>query len=141
MEMPDEIYDQLNEHCERGEALLAKGDADAALEQYQAAEALIPSPKLSWEAALWVYAAIGDAWFAKQDFDRARQAFSNAVLCPDGLGNPFIHLRLGQCQFEENNLDKAADELTRAYMAEGLAIFEDENPKYLAFLRTRIDLT
>ncbi|MEW4453811.1 hypothetical protein AB1L30_14145 [Bremerella sp. JC817] len=141
MEMPDEIYDQLNEHCERGEALLAEGDADAALEQYMAAEALIPSPKLNWEAALWVYAAIGDAWFAKQDFDRARQAFSNAVLCPDGLGNPFIHLRLGQCQFEANNLDKAADELTRAYMAEGLAIFDEDDPKYLAFLRTRIDLT
>lgn len=58
--------------------------------------------------------------------------------CPGAIGNPFLHLRLGQCQLELGNNDQAADELTRAYMAEGTTIFQDEDPKYLAFLKTQL---
>jgi hypothetical protein len=53
-------------------------------------------------------------------------------------GNPFLHLRLGQCRFELGDLDRAADELARAYMGDGEDVFEDEAPKYLAFLKTRL---
>jgi hypothetical protein len=35
-------------------------------------------------------------------------------------------------------MDRAADELTRAYRNDGLEIFEDEEEKYLMFLKTRI---
>jgi hypothetical protein len=57
---------------------------------------------------------------------------------PDALGNPFLHLRLGQCRFELGDLDRAADELARAYMADGEDVFDGEDPKYLAFLKTRL---
>jgi hypothetical protein len=36
--------------------------------------------------------------------------------------------------------DRAADELMRAYMGGGPDIFDEDDPKYLAFLRTRADL-
>ena len=54
--------------------------------------------------------------------------------CPDAIGNPFIHLRLGQTQFELGNKDRAADELMRAYMGAGAEIFVGEAPKYLQYL-------
>ena len=54
------------------------------------------------------------------------------------IGNPFLHLRLGQCHFELGNLDGAADELARAYMSAGDEIFVGAD-KYFAFLKTRLE--
>lgn len=58
----------------------------------------------------------------------------------EGLGNPYIHLRLGQLYYEQENFDKAVDELTRAYMGGGLDIFIEDDPKYLDFLETKIKI-
>jgi hypothetical protein len=52
-----------------------------------------------------------------------------------------VHLNKGICHFELNQLDQAADALTRAYMLEGEKIFADQNLKYLDFLKTKIELT
>ena len=46
-------------------------------------------------------------------------------------------MRLGQCHFELGELDRAADELMRAYMGAGSDIFKDQDPKYIEFLNTR----
>lgn len=73
-------------------------------------------------------------------YDRAFKCFHNAVQCPDGLGNPYIHLRLGQTAFELGDHSRAADELIRAYMGGGPDIFEEDDAKYLAFLGARADL-
>ena len=51
--------------------------------------------------------------------DPLRQARKSAVIF--ALGNGFIHLRLGQTLFELKQPDRAADELARAYMADGQA--------------------
>lgn len=63
-----------------------------------------------------------------------------AVTGPDGLGNPFIHLRLGQCALELGDEDQAKDELIRAYMGDGPGIFEEEEPKYFEFLKRFADI-
>ncbi len=60
-----------------------------------------------------------------------------ATTCPDAIGNPFLHLRLGQCQFELADLDKASDELIRAYMGAGKDIFSQDDAKYFKFLTTQ----
>ena len=70
------------------------------------------------------------------NYEEAREAFRDVMYCPGAIGNPFIHLRLGQVQFELGNLNRAGDELARAYMGKGEEIFEDEDPKYLAFVKT-----
>jgi tetratricopeptide (TPR) repeat protein len=136
--LPPEIRERLDMLCSNGDDLLDAGDLDAALCAYRAAEELIPEPKEDWEAATWIYTAIGDTLFYKGVFRESLQAFQVAIRSPDGLGNPYIHLRLGQCQFELGNLERAADELTRAYMGEGKKIFEGEDLKYFEFLATRI---
>jgi len=45
--------------------------------------------------------------------------------CPGAIGNPFIHFRHGQCQFELGDLERAADELMRAYLGTGRKIFDE----------------
>lgn len=100
----------------------------------------IPEPKFDYSESMWLFATLADVYFLCENWDQAAETFQEALQCPEGLGNAFIHLRLGQCFFEMNQLDKAADELARAYMAQGHEIFDDEDEKYLDFLSTRMKL-
>lgn len=61
-----------------------------------------------------------------------------SLKCPDGLGNPFIQLRLGECFFELGNITKAKEHLLKAYMIEGEEIFEDEPQKYMNLISKNI---
>lgn len=136
-ELPDDIHDRIRVLCEEGDYLAETGDYPAALERYWAAWDSLPEPQTDWEAATWILTAIGDANFLGEDFTAGRDNLSFAMRCPNAIGNPFVHLRLGQCQFELGDLDRAADELARAYMGAGADIFKDEG-KYFAFLQTRL---
>ena len=138
--LSDADYAKIKAYCAQGDNLADNEQYPEALEKYWAAFDLIPDPKEDWEATLWVLVAIGDANFLNQDFEAGRDNLSNAMHCPGAIGNPFIHMRLGQCQFELGNLDKAADEFTRAYALKEDEIFDQEDDKYLAFLKTRIAL-
>ncbi len=134
----DLLHRKITAHCEEGNALMDDDDLEGAIECYQDALALVPEPKTDWQAGTWLFTAIGDCEFLLGAFAAAREALQQAVLSPDGLGNPFIHLRLGQAHFELGNLDKSADELARAYMDAGPEIFDGEHPKYWAFMQTKL---
>ena len=121
-----------------GDSLVKRQEFEKAFACYRDALNLVPDPAEEWEATTWILAAIGDLYFLQRKVDKALSAFEDAVQCPGGLGNPFIHLRLGQCYFDLGKLDRAADELTRAYMGAGREILETENGKYLQFLETRL---
>lgn len=136
-ELSDEAHERIQDLCKQGDVLADADQYPAALQLYWAAWDLLPEPQTDWEAAIWILAAIGDANFLGGDYAAGRDNLSLAMHCPDAVGNPFLHLRLGQCQFELGDLDRAADELTRAYMGAGAEIFERED-KYFAFLKTRI---
>jgi tetratricopeptide (TPR) repeat protein len=122
----------------QGDARLQAGSLQAALDTYDRALALVPGDKTHWEASTWIFAAKGDAFFAARRWHAALECFRSALACPGGFGNPFIHLRLGQCCLEMGDDERAADELTRAYALEGDAIFAADGARYLAFLKTRI---
>jgi len=139
-ELPAAVHDRIQALCSKGDALAGKGNYPAALKEYWGAWDLLPIPQTDWEAATWILAAIGDANFLGHDFPAGRDNLSMAMRCPGAVGNPFLHLRLGQCEYEQGHLDRAADELTRAYMGAGEEIFADAQ-KYFAFLKTRIKLT
>lgn len=138
-ELPDDVYDEITALCKRGDEFVRKGEQREAYACYTAAWELIPEPKIEWEASTWVLAAMGDVLFARSQFEDARNLFLRAVQCPGGLGNPYIHLRIGQCQFENGNIAGASENLTRAYMGGGPELFEQEHPKYLAHLRTILE--
>ena len=102
--------------------------------------ALVPEPKSDWEASVWIFTAIGDSYFYKKDYKKAADALFNAYNGPGATENPFINLRLGQSLFELDELGKAEDHLLRAYMLDGLKIFDSENKKYLTHMRQKFDL-
>lgn len=136
-ELTDSIHDEIKRLCAAGDAHAERQAYANALASYWAAWDLLPVPKSDWEAATWILVAIGDANCLGGDYVAGRDNLSNAMHCPGGLGNPFIHFRLGQCQFELGNLDRAADELMRAYMGAGREIFDRHDPKYFQFLQSR----
>ena len=135
--MPD-ISDELQTEIDR---LCAQGDGHAdgarfadALGAYWAAWDLLPEPKLGCAAATWILAAVGDANFLGGDFLAGRDNLSTVMHCPGAIGIAFLHLRLGQCQYELGDHPRALDELLRAYLGGGAGLFADEDPKYLACL-------
>jgi len=135
--MDDITHQQVTALSKQGAILHEKENYAGALKKYWKAWELLPEPKIELEAAAWILSAIGDANFFEQNFQAGKDNLTRAMMCPGALGNPFIHLRLGQCQFELGNLDSAADELLRAFMGTGKQIFDDEEPKYFEFLKTR----
>lgn len=138
--LPSILHEPIEALCEDGDKQFERGDYHAALKKYQEAESLLPSDRERWEATAWVMAAIGDARFFLGDVESAAEAFATALRCPNGLGNAFIHLRLGQCELELMRPERALEQLAEAYRHGGTEIFEDEDEKYLAFLKSRIDL-
>ena len=136
-ELSDEIHSEIQRYCAAGDDLAKARKFSEALPSYWAAWDLLPEPKVDWTAATWILAAIGDANFLLGDYVAGRDNLSQAMHCPDAIGNPFLHMRLGQCQLELKEFDRAADELMRAYMGAGQDIFKDEDPMYLDFLKTK----
>lgn len=137
-ELPVEIYAEVTRLSAVGDQLAGATKYQDAIATYWKAWDLLPEPKLEWGAALWILAAIGDANFLNKDYVACRDNLSSAMAAPDAIGNPFLHMRLGQCQFELGNMDRAADELARAYLQQGKAIFKHDDPKYLAFVKSKL---
>jgi tetratricopeptide (TPR) repeat protein len=137
LELAEEVHEAIKSYCERGDALAENKQYEAAIREYNQAWALIPSPKNVWKAATWVLAAIVDAAYLGGFEVTARKAIEYAMTCPGAIGNPFLHLRFGQILFDEEEADQAADELMRAYMGGGAEIFENEDEKYLNFLKEK----
>lgn len=140
MQLSDFTHSAIQALCRQGDDLAKAGDPETAKQKYLAALRLLPEDPREWEAATWIYAALGDVHFNLKNFEKSFKCFFNAVQCPQGLGNPYIHLRLGQLHYEREELEKAADELVRAYMGGGMEIFMEDDPKYLEFLETRIEI-
>lgn len=136
-ELDEVTHAALLEAAAEGDAHAAAGRYRDAVVTYNKGWELIPAPKTDWEASTWILAAIADAAFRGRLFKSARQALDYAMRCPDAIGNAFLHLRRGQVLFEQGELDGAADELIRAYMAGGPELFDEEPAKYLEFLGTR----
>ena len=135
LEMEAGLHQRITEICERGNEHYHADRHEEAIEEYERALALVPEPWEDWEAATWVLTALGDCHYLLDNHGEALDFLSHAVRCPGGLGNPFIHLRLGEVRYELGHEDRASDELARAYMGGGPEIFETEDPKYITFLR------
>lgn len=135
-ELPDELHQQITILSQEGDEFAESGNYATALKKYWEAWDHLPEPQSDWEAATWLLGAIGDANFLGGEFEAGRDNLSNAMHCPGAIGNPFLHLRLGQCQLELGNHERAADELTRAFMGGGSQILDCEDPKYFDFLKT-----
>lgn len=139
-ELPADIHTQVQALCSDGDQLADARRFEEAVASYNEAWKMVPDPKNRWNASTWIMAAIGDACFLGGYATSALEALRYAMNCPGGVGNPFLHLRLGQVLFDRGEIDEAADELARAYMGGGHNLFAEQDDRYLAFLETRINL-
>ena len=130
----EDVYDEIKQKCARGNELADSEKYQEALTEFSKALELLPKPDYMWEAATWLYGAIGDMYFQLNDYSASLDCFMKAQKCPDGMGNPFICVRIGECFFELGNIEKAKQYLMQAYMLEGEEIFLDAAPKYLALI-------
>lgn len=139
MELDEAIYDRVAELSERGNVLMRRKRYADAISTFEEGLELLPAPKEQWEAWTWLSASIGDACYLQSDYDKAGRWFNEALKGPDGLGNPFLHLRLGQIARRRGDESRAVDELLRAYMGDGEQVF-DGSVSDLVFLRSKVDL-
>jgi tetratricopeptide (TPR) repeat protein len=138
MELNDNVYAQILTLAEEGDEFAENEIYGSAVSKYQLALELLPEPKLDWEAATWLYVALGDAFFSQKDYDAALDAYELALQSPEGTGNPYIWFCIGEVFFEQNNLEKAKTHFMSAYMLDGDEIFKDANPNYLALIAAEI---
>ena len=106
-----------------------------AIEVYEDAYALIPEPKQKSELAMVALCNIGELHFLDGHWQLAFDDFSEAVKCREGLGNPQIHMRLGQLRYQRGEMERATDEFMRAYMGAGDTLFAGEDPKYFELIQ------
>ncbi|HEQ0196598.1 MULTISPECIES: tetratricopeptide repeat protein [Pseudomonas] len=139
MELPAEIHDKVDVLSMEGNDLMDGENFEAAIERWSQALDLLPEPKVEWEAYMWLSASIGDALFHQKNYEHACNSFMDALNAPDGVENPFVHYRLGQCQLKLGNEALGVESLLKAYMLDGEDIFmaEDDGVSFLKILQDR----
>jgi tetratricopeptide (TPR) repeat protein len=142
MELPPEIYANIERLSDDGNDLFDNEDYSGAIARWDRALALVPDPKTEWEASTWLYASIGEARYKEGSLDLAREALFDALNCPDGQVNPLVHYRLGQCQIKLGDEKGGIEHLLSAYMLAGEDVFEDDEGEfdgreYLNLLKNR----
>lgn len=134
-ELPDDIYQRVTLHSESGNLYSENEQHIEAAAQWKEALALLPTPKKQWEAATWLNASVGEAYWILERKEEACSFFEQAYRSADGHLNPFVLFYLGACYFDMKSPESSTDFLLRAYMLDGETIFNDEDPKYLQHLK------
>jgi hypothetical protein len=111
-------------------------DVKGAYDAFLAAYELVPAPYENWNAAGWLLVAMGECAMRAGDHARAFAALKDAMHCPGTVGNPWVHLRLGQVRLELGD-DKALDDLAQALKGGGATLFDGLDPKVLAAAESR----
>lgn len=137
-----EAIEKIEELSEKGNDLFDKDNFNEAINVWQEALLLIPGNQNLYSESQWLHTSIGDALFYLGNYEKALLSFKKAKqnIENNAYGNPFIMLRLGQCYLENNLTKDATEYLLRAFMFEGEDIFEDDDEKYLNFLKKNVDL-
>lgn len=139
-ELDRKIHKEIAGLCKEGDLLVKAGEYSKAAGKYVDALEMLPKPFTDWDAATWIFGSLGDAHFKDGAYEKALKSFANALYCPGGLGNAYIHLGLGKSQYELGQIEEATDNLTRAYMGGGKEVFRESDAKYFTFLNTKIKI-
>ena len=139
-ELSDVILDRIDAICEEADLLFEEEKSEEAIAKYQEALTLLPEPLEEYEPSAWLISSIGDVYFFDEEYEKAVAQFEHAMTCIDSEDNPYLLLRAGQCYFELNQMQEAEDALHEAYLIEGEEIFEEEEPKYWEFLKSKITI-
>ncbi|GGJ20150.1 tetratricopeptide repeat protein [Deinococcus roseus] len=135
-DLPEALKIRVDEQIDQAIALEEAREFEAATRIYEEALLLIPEPKYAYWETMRIYVGFGEIHFAQQQFEKASPFYWECMKMPEGFLNSFVLLRVGETAFELQDNLTAAEYLTRAMMLDGSEIFEEEDPKYFAFLKT-----
>ena len=128
----------IDEIAEEGNSLFDKEDYTKAIKIWQEGLNSLNKPLNTQSEAVWFQTSIADAWFMQGQYEKAYAYLFDAKSNLSGEGyNPFVMMRLGQCSYELGK-DDAKEYLLQAYMLAGEEIFENEDKKYLEFIKNLI---
>ena len=136
--LDDSIEFRVDEFCAAAEELLKDQNYDEAVVEYCRAFALLPMPTEQWHAANRILKGIADALFRKGDYVGAAEHLQKVMLTPGAAEDSFIRMRRGQTAFERGILSNAEQELAAVYILEGQQAFKSEDPKYWAFIESKM---
>jgi len=141
-ELTDEVCEQIDDLSEQGNEYFEDENYTEAIQIWKQALAFIPQPQNVYAESQWLETSIGDAYFLMDDFTQALEHFQNAKnnIEANAYENPFIMLRLGQTLLENQQPNEAKEYQLRAYMFDGEEIFENDDTKYLKFLKQNVEL-
>jgi hypothetical protein len=91
---------RIKEICDEGDVLIEMGDLKEAFENFSEALSLVPDPKPEYRVTAGILAGLGNVYFHAKSFSQGQEVLADAMHCAGASGSPFLHLRLGQCQFE-----------------------------------------
>ena len=132
--LSNNIIRKITHLCDKGDAFYEDLKLEEAIETYQKALDLLPEPFIEWEISSYLTISIADAYFYLRNFEEVSAFMEIALLTPEGLENPLVHLRLGQAYIELGETEKGKKSLQKAFDMEGEDLFSDDDPKYLAFV-------
>lgn len=138
-QLDDHIVARITELCERGDDDVENGLYEASIEKYEEALGLVPQPLYAWAVTTWILTAIAEARYLQKDWARVKETVMEAFRCEGAIGNPFLHLRLGQAEIALGSKGRGVEELIRAHERGGDDVFDGEDPKYLAMVRAALD--
>jgi len=122
-----------------GDDLADEGKDAEALGLFQAAWSALPEPREELEPTIRILGAIADCHFLLGRWEDCRQSVQHAFRCGADMDNPFLRLRLGQSLYELGDEQEAANWLVPAFLSEGRDLFEQDDLKYLEFVRSRLE--
>jgi len=137
--LPDSVFGNVKAMAEAGAQRMAEGKFGEAYELLVEAIGLLPEPKSRWNATGWLLVALGENAIRAGNYEAAARPLQDAMWCPGTIGNPWVHLRLGQVCFELDDEERATDELARAYLGGGREIFEGHDPKYFELVESVLE--
>ncbi|WP_296147366.1 tetratricopeptide repeat protein [uncultured Flavobacterium sp.] len=140
--LTEDVIDQIESLSESGNEYFDDEEYQEAIHIWKEALALIPEPQNIFSESLWLETSIGDSYFMQGDHKNAMPHFLNSKgnIEENAYANPFIMLRIGQLYFESGDLENAKEYLLRAYLLDGIEIFEGSKEKYFEFLQKNVKL-
>jgi tetratricopeptide (TPR) repeat protein len=132
--LPAECFAEVEGLCAEGKVKLEAGDLQGAFDCFADALERVPEPVHQWNAGAWILVAMGECGFRAGNYAAALDSLTDAMHAPGTIGNPWVHLRLGQCLLNLGEEERAADELARAYRGGGRGIFEGQDPRCFAMV-------